>query len=186
MVGTIHSLQFHRKYHANTVCSLARHWSLCICVRILHLRTDSCSDHVGQVVNWLPQNDVLGHPRTKAFLSHCGVNGLYEVPPQCQTALTCAMLPSHRLYITVQTRDPFGICLDLTVVLVVFPLNGLIMFVMLLCKNISEFQGSDFTVEIDVAEGQQQLQQQPPCCNPYLFLPGSWAFVAHLWIGTDR
>ncbi|EIE24827.1 UDP-Glycosyltransferase/glycogen phosphorylase [Coccomyxa subellipsoidea C-169] len=31
-----------------------------------------------KVATWLPQNDVLGHPRTKAFLSHCGVNGLYE------------------------------------------------------------------------------------------------------------
>ncbi|CAL8464217.1 g3752 [Coccomyxa elongata] len=31
-----------------------------------------------KVVTWAPQNDVLGHPRTKAFLSHCGVNSLYE------------------------------------------------------------------------------------------------------------
>lgn len=31
-----------------------------------------------KVVTWLPQNDVLGHPHTRAFLSHCGVNGLYE------------------------------------------------------------------------------------------------------------
>ncbi|BDA49333.1 UDP-glucuronosyltransferase 2A1 [Coccomyxa sp. Obi] len=31
-----------------------------------------------KVATWLPQNDVLGHPRTRAFLSHCGVNGLYE------------------------------------------------------------------------------------------------------------
>jgi hypothetical protein len=33
------------------------------------------------VVSWLPQNDVLGHPRTRAFLSHCGANSLYEVSP---------------------------------------------------------------------------------------------------------
>ena len=32
-----------------------------------------------KVVSWLPQNDVLGHPRTRAFLSHCGANSLYEV-----------------------------------------------------------------------------------------------------------
>ena len=27
----------------------------------------------------MPQNDVLAHPRTKAFLSHVGINSFYEV-----------------------------------------------------------------------------------------------------------
>ena len=31
-----------------------------------------------QVVKWLPQNDVLGSPQTRAFMSHCGANSLYE------------------------------------------------------------------------------------------------------------
>lgn len=30
-------------------------------------------------MTWLPQNDVLAHPRTKAFLSHVGINSMYEV-----------------------------------------------------------------------------------------------------------
>lgn len=34
---------------------------------------------LGQVVNWMPQNDVLGHRQTRAFLSQCGANSLYEV-----------------------------------------------------------------------------------------------------------
>ena len=38
----------------------------------------------------MPQNDVLGHPRTKAFLSHGGVNGLYEVRRlHLQTSIKC-------------------------------------------------------------------------------------------------
>ncbi len=38
-----------------------------------------CARALGQVVNWMPQNDVLGHRQTRAFLSQCGANSLYEV-----------------------------------------------------------------------------------------------------------
>ncbi|XP_036379662.1 UDP-glucuronosyltransferase 2A1-like [Megalops cyprinoides] len=30
------------------------------------------------LLDWLPQNDLLGHPKTRAFLAHGGTNGLYE------------------------------------------------------------------------------------------------------------
>ncbi|KAH9514632.1 hypothetical protein Btru_023141 [Bulinus truncatus] len=29
-------------------------------------------------LNWIPQNDLLGHKNTKLFISHCGKNGQYE------------------------------------------------------------------------------------------------------------
>ncbi|XP_044039129.1 UDP glucuronosyltransferase 5 family, polypeptide G1 [Siniperca chuatsi] len=30
------------------------------------------------LVDWLPQNDLLGHPKTRAFVAHGGTNGMYE------------------------------------------------------------------------------------------------------------
>ncbi|XP_063047918.1 UDP-glucuronosyltransferase 2C1-like [Engraulis encrasicolus] len=31
-----------------------------------------------RIYEWIPQNDLLGHPKTKAFITHGGSNGLYE------------------------------------------------------------------------------------------------------------
>uniref|UniRef100_A0AC11ARP7 Uncharacterized protein n=1 Tax=Ovis aries TaxID=9940 RepID=A0AC11ARP7_SHEEP len=31
-----------------------------------------------RLYKWIPQNDLLGHPKTRAFITHCGTNGIYE------------------------------------------------------------------------------------------------------------
>ncbi|XP_010363863.2 UDP-glucuronosyltransferase 2B9 [Rhinopithecus roxellana] len=31
-----------------------------------------------RLYKWIPQNDLLGHPKTRAFLTHGGANGIYE------------------------------------------------------------------------------------------------------------
>ena len=59
--------------------------------------------HPLQVMTWAPQNDVLGHPSVKAFLSHCGANSMYEVnavaiPQTLQTCLlNCPSLECARM-----------------------------------------------------------------------------------------
>ncbi|CAH1264721.1 UGT2B7 [Branchiostoma lanceolatum] len=31
-----------------------------------------------RTMKWIPQNDILGHEKTKLFITHCGGNGMYE------------------------------------------------------------------------------------------------------------
>ncbi|XP_026178449.1 UDP-glucuronosyltransferase 2A2 [Mastacembelus armatus] len=31
-----------------------------------------------RIYEWIPQNDLLGHPKTRAFITHGGTNGIYE------------------------------------------------------------------------------------------------------------
>ncbi|XP_026200065.1 UDP-glucuronosyltransferase 2A1-like [Anabas testudineus] len=31
-----------------------------------------------RIFDWIPQNDLLGHPKTRAFITHGGTNGIYE------------------------------------------------------------------------------------------------------------
>lgn len=41
-------------------------------------KTPATLGHNTRVYKWLPQNDLLGHPKTKAFVTHGGANGVYE------------------------------------------------------------------------------------------------------------
>ena len=44
-------------------------------------KTDGKSSTIGsnvKVSSWLPQNDVLGHLKTRPFIGHAGMNGILE------------------------------------------------------------------------------------------------------------
>ncbi|XP_076458525.1 UDP-glucuronosyltransferase 2B33-like [Babylonia areolata] len=64
-------------------------------------------------LKWLPQNDLLGHPKTKVFVSHCGKNGQYEalfhaVPLLCTPIFAEQYYNSERI-----RRKGFGEVVDL-------------------------------------------------------------------------
>ncbi|XP_030627728.1 UDP glucuronosyltransferase 1 family, polypeptide B1 [Chanos chanos] len=49
--------------------------------RVLWRYTGPVPDHVPEnvkLMKWLPQNDLLGHPKARAFITHGGTHGIYE------------------------------------------------------------------------------------------------------------
>lgn len=55
-----------------------------------------------KTVTWLPQNDILGHPKTKLFMTHSGINGVSEsayhgVPMVCSPFFADQMDNSQRM-----------------------------------------------------------------------------------------
>ncbi|KAH9513859.1 hypothetical protein Btru_031580 [Bulinus truncatus] len=45
---------------------------------VWRMNTSSTAPRNIMAAAWVPQNDLLGHPNTKVFISHCGKNGQYE------------------------------------------------------------------------------------------------------------
>ncbi|KAK6963155.1 2-hydroxyacylsphingosine 1-beta-galactosyltransferase [Biomphalaria glabrata] len=55
-------------------------------------------------LNWIPQNDLLGHPKTRVLVSHCGKNSQYEalyhgVPILCLPMLSDQFYNSKRIFV---------------------------------------------------------------------------------------
>jgi len=55
-----------------------------------------------KTVTWLPQNDILGHPKTRLFMTHSGINGISEsayhgVPMVCSPFFADQMDNSQRM-----------------------------------------------------------------------------------------
>ena len=45
-----------------------------------------------KLMDWVPQNDVLGHPAVKAFLSHAGINSIYEAAYQAVPVVSVPLI----------------------------------------------------------------------------------------------
>ncbi|XP_064609044.1 UDP-glucuronosyltransferase 2C1-like [Liolophura sinensis] len=50
-----------------------------------------------KTMKWLPQNDLLGNPKTKVFVSHCGNNGVFEALYH-GVPLVCTVLYGDQFY----------------------------------------------------------------------------------------
>ncbi|CAL1544433.1 unnamed protein product [Lymnaea stagnalis] len=63
--------------------------------------------------NWVPQNDLLGHPKTRVFVSHCGKNGQYEALYHAVPIL-CLPIYGDQYYNTERIRSKgFGLGADI-------------------------------------------------------------------------
>ncbi|KAK7109717.1 UDP-glucuronosyltransferase 2C1-like [Littorina saxatilis] len=61
-----------------------------------------------QTVSWFPQNDALGHPATKLFVSHCGKNSFFEALHHGVPILCCHFAGSDTLGTGLRVAE-FGI-----------------------------------------------------------------------------
>ena len=45
--------------------------------KVTHSHPKDIPGHI-RIMSWTPQNDILGHPKTKLFITHCGANSQFE------------------------------------------------------------------------------------------------------------
>ena len=53
-----------------------------------------------KALKWVPQNDILGHEKTKAFVSHMGINGAAEAAYH-GVPIVAAPFTAERLHNTI-------------------------------------------------------------------------------------
>uniref|UniRef100_A0A2K6FA05 UDP-glucuronosyltransferase n=2 Tax=Propithecus coquereli TaxID=379532 RepID=A0A2K6FA05_PROCO len=62
---------------ANVIASALAHIPQKVLWRFDGKKPDTLGPNT-RLYKWIPQNDLLGHPKTKAFITHGGINGVYE------------------------------------------------------------------------------------------------------------
>ena len=67
-----------------------------------------------KLIKWAPQNDVLGHPAVNAFLTHAGINSIYEAAyhavPVVSVPLIADQVNNAVLVRTAQPLPTFACC----------------------------------------------------------------------------
>ncbi|XP_066507904.1 UDP-glucuronosyltransferase 2A2-like isoform X1 [Hoplias malabaricus] len=65
------------KERANTIASALAQIPQKVLWRYAGEKPDTLASNT-KIYDWIPQNDLLGHTKTKAFITHGGTNGIYE------------------------------------------------------------------------------------------------------------
>merc|ERR1711923_308583 len=65
-------------------------------------------------MEWIPQNDLIGHPKTKLFITHGGTNGLYEAIYHSVPMLGLPLLVDQFDNMLRVTERGAGLTLDIT------------------------------------------------------------------------
>lgn len=86
-------LLFLKAVTAHAAGTWAGHHEYLQCRRAAAPKGNAAAAHA-QVVEWTPQNDLLGDGRVRAFVTHGGLNSIYEArphpkPPLCIMPCVC-------------------------------------------------------------------------------------------------
>ncbi|XP_073717010.1 UDP-glucuronosyltransferase 2C1-like isoform X1 [Misgurnus anguillicaudatus] len=65
------------KEKSNTIASALAQIPQKVLWRYMGEKPDTLGPNT-RIYDWIPQNDLLGHPKTRAFITHGGTNGIYE------------------------------------------------------------------------------------------------------------
>ncbi|KAK9841892.1 hypothetical protein WJX84_011815 [Apatococcus fuscideae] len=68
-------------------------------------------DHV-RVIEWAPQNDILAHPATRAFVTHAGANSLYEAAYHAVPVVAIPFFGDQGRYAAQSVSHGFGVVLS--------------------------------------------------------------------------
>ncbi|XP_077990629.1 UDP-glucuronosyltransferase 2B15-like [Glandiceps talaboti] len=66
-----------------------------------------------KLMKWIPQNDLLGHPKTKAFVYHGGLNGVYEAINYAIPMVGIPLFDDQHDNVKVITDKGMGLTLDI-------------------------------------------------------------------------
>ena len=64
-------------------------------------------------MGWLPQNDVLAHPNTKLFITHCGNNGQYEAVYHGVPMIGFPLFAEQHHNCMRMEKHELGLCMDI-------------------------------------------------------------------------